>query len=92
MLVPQLPERGVHVSDAERTLRVADERAAILDHDVVERVVQSLLDIPARRILVVADAVIVIAVGAALRFVAATGAAVIGAVIEELQLNHLVNE
>ena len=92
MLVPQLPEGRVHVPDAERTLHVADGRAAILDNDVIERVVQSLLDIPARRILVIADSVIVIAVSAALRSVAATGAAVIGTVIEELQLKELVSE
>ena len=92
MLVPQLPEGRVHVPDAERTLHVADGRAAILHNDVIERVVQSLLDIPARRILVIADSVIVIAVSAALRSVAATDAAVIGAVIEELQLKELVYE
>ena len=90
MLVPQLPEGRVHVPDAKRTSVVADERAAFLDHDVIERVVQSLLDILARRILVVADAFIVI--GAALRSVTATDAVVFGAVIEELQLNDLVYE
>ena len=92
MLVPQLPEGRVHVPDAKRTSVVADERAAILDHDVIERVVQSLLDILARRILVVADAVIVIVIGATLRSVTATDAVVIGAAIEELQLNDLVYE
>ena len=82
MLVPQLPEGRVVVPDATRANPVTYERAAVFDYDVVQRVVQSLLHVLARGCLVVADAVFVIAVSAALRSVAATDAAVIGAVIE----------
>ena len=82
MLEPQLPEGRVVVPDATRANPVTHERAAVFDYDVVERVVQSLLHVLARGGLVVADAVFVIAESAALRSVAATDAAVVGAVIE----------